>query len=181
MPAIEEVIDDVEVDEVLRTKSTLLASLSWNTGAIHFCPGFSASLTVDRVLQVRYFKELLQVKFNYMNVPQPLLAKVDKHDKTLFSSSAWTSSDGLQVQKFMGIQVSMNGTRSIVSSLPHGLAGVNGPWATRVFSALCGYHLMDVLALLGDEYPRPPVVERTQILECKLPVRFYFVLVYLTY
>lgn len=73
----------------------------------------------------------------------------------------------------------MNGTRAVVSSLPLDLAGVNGPWATRVFSAVSGYHLMDVLALLGDEYPSPPVVQRAPIVECKLPVSFEFDLVYL--
>ncbi len=73
----------------------------------------------------------------------------------------------------MGIQVSMEGTRSIVSSLPHGLAGINGPWATRLFSALSGYHLADVLGLLGDEYPHPTVVKRAQILECKIPASFF--------
>ena len=43
-----------EVDEVLRTKSTLLGSLSWNTGVIKSYPRFSGRLMVDSRLEVRY-------------------------------------------------------------------------------------------------------------------------------
>jgi hypothetical protein len=59
------------------------------------------------------------------------------------------------LQKFLRIHVSMNRTRSIASSPLHGLAGISGPWVTRISSALCEYHLVDILALLAGEYPHP--------------------------
>ncbi len=68
----------------------------------------------------------------------------------------------------------MEGTRSIVSSLPHGLAGINGPWATRLFSALSGYHLADVLGLLGGEYPHPTVVKEPRYWNAKFLQVFLF-------
>jgi hypothetical protein len=63
----------------------------------------------------------------------------------------------------MGIQVKVEDGVDIVSPCQNGLS--NGKLvpllATRVFTALCGYRLVDILTLLGGTYPSATVVERT--------------------
>ena len=63
----------------------------------------------------------------------------------------------------MGIQVEIEGGVDVVKPCQNGLSdGRLAPaLATRIFTALCGYRLVDVLALLGGAHPPATVVERT--------------------
>ena len=64
----------------------------------------------------------------------------------------------------MGIQVRVEDGVDIVGPCQNGLS--DGPLmpalATRLFSALCGYRLVDIITLLGETYPPATVIERTQ-------------------
>jgi hypothetical protein len=73
----------------------------------------------------------------------------------------------------MGIQVEIDGGIDIVRPSQNCLSeGRLVPaLATRVFTALCGYRLVDVIALLGESYPSATVVERTPAPTGTLQVR----------
>ena len=73
----------------------------------------------------------------------------------------------------MGIKVTVEGVNDIVVSHRSFLSGnrLNGVLATRLFSVICGYRLVDVQALLGGAYPLSMKVERTEGLTSSLPVR----------
>ena len=45
--------------------------------------------------------------------------------------------------------------------------------ATRIFTALCSYRLVDVITLLGETYPPATVVERTPAPTGPLQVRTF--------
>jgi len=63
----------------------------------------------------------------------------------------------------MGINVVVDGLKDIVGPRKNALSDddLGSGNATRLFTALCGYRLVDLLALLGGTYPSATVVERT--------------------
>lgn len=67
------------------------------------------------------------------------------------------------LQQMMGIHVSVEDGVEVVSPRPNGLSDSQlvPALATRIFTALCGYRLVDIIALLGGSYPSATVVERT--------------------
>jgi hypothetical protein len=64
----------------------------------------------------------------------------------------------------LGIQVRVEGGVDVVGPCPNALSDgrLVPALATHIFSALCGYRLVDVLALLGETYPPATAVERTR-------------------
>lgn len=76
----------------------------------------------------------------------------------------------------MGIDVTVEGKNDVVGSLPNFLAfdnRLNSTVAMRLFSVLCGYRLVDVLALIGGAHPLGNFVERTPAPTAPLPVRVF--------
>ncbi len=73
----------------------------------------------------------------------------------------------------MGIDVSMEGTNDIVGSRPNFLSEnrLNSMAATHLFSVICGYRLVDALALIGGKHPLSRKVERKEAPTGSLPVR----------
>ena len=73
----------------------------------------------------------------------------------------------------MGIKVTVEGMKDVVVSNPSFLSNnrLNPAAATRLFSVICGYHLVDVLALMGGAYPLSTKLERTEAPTGSLPVR----------
>ena len=75
----------------------------------------------------------------------------------------------------MGIEVRLEGGVDVVGPRPNGLSdrklGVVN--ATRIFTALCGYRLVDILALLGEAHPSATVVKRTTAPTGPLQVRTF--------
>ena len=63
----------------------------------------------------------------------------------------------------MGIDVRVEAGIDIVGPRQNGLSeGRLVPaLATRIFTALCGYRVVDIIALLGGTYPTATVVERS--------------------
>lgn len=96
---------------------------------------------------------------------QPLLTRVDAQEQILFSSQAITRLDDQTIQRLMGIEVHMRQVGDVVGPRPHGLAeGELSPaLASRLFTVLCGYRVVDVLSLLSGAYPTATVVERSQL------------------
>ena len=72
----------------------------------------------------------------------------------------------------IGIKVMVEGKNDVVVSHPRFLLGnrLNGLIAMRLFSVICGYRLVDVLAFLGGAYPLSTKVERTEGPTSPLPV-----------
>jgi hypothetical protein len=79
----------------------------------------------------------------------------------------------------MGIEVTVEDTVEggidIVRPRQNGLSEGNlvPAHATRIFTVLCGYRLMDIIAFLGETYPPATVVERTPAPTGPLQVRFF--------
>jgi len=98
---------------------------------------------------------------------------VDLREHNLFSSRSFTKSHDLQIQQQMGIKVTVEGMKDVVVSHPNFLSDnrLNAAIATRLFSVICGYRLVDVLALIGGAYPLSMKVERTEAPTGSLPVR----------
>ena len=63
----------------------------------------------------------------------------------------------------MGIEVRSEGGVDVVGPHPNGLSDgkLGVVHATRIFTALCSYHLVDILALLGETHPSATVIKRT--------------------
>lgn len=73
----------------------------------------------------------------------------------------------------MGIDVTVQGENEVVGSLPNFLSSNNRLSATvarRLFSVLCGYRLVDVLAFISGAHPLEKFVERTPAPIAPLPV-----------
>ena len=75
----------------------------------------------------------------------------------------------------MGLEVTVKGGIDIVSPCQNGLSegSLVPALATRIFTALCGYRIMDIIAFLGETYPPATVVERTPAPTGPLQVRFF--------
>jgi hypothetical protein len=75
----------------------------------------------------------------------------------------------------MGIEVSVEGGVDVVAPRRNGLSDANlvAAHATRIFTALCGYRLVDIIALLGETHPSATVVKRTTPPKGPLQVRTF--------
>lgn len=73
----------------------------------------------------------------------------------------------------MGIKVTVEGMNDVVVLRPHFIPEnrLNAVAATRLFSVICGYRLVDVLALMEGAYPLTTMVERTEKPTSSLAVR----------
>lgn len=67
------------------------------------------------------------------------------------------------LQQMMGIHIRVEDGVEVVGPRPNCLSDgrLVPAHATCVFTALCGYRLVDIIALLGGSYPSATVVERT--------------------
>jgi hypothetical protein len=63
----------------------------------------------------------------------------------------------------MGIQVRVEDSVDVVGPCQNALfeGRLVPALATRIFTAICGYRLVDIITLLGETYPSATVVERT--------------------
>jgi hypothetical protein len=63
----------------------------------------------------------------------------------------------------LGVRVDIEAGKEVVTPRPNGLSDgqLSTEFATRVFTALCGYRVVDVLGLIGGVYPSATLVERT--------------------
>jgi hypothetical protein len=63
----------------------------------------------------------------------------------------------------MGIEVRVEGGVDVVGPSENALSDGHlvPTLATRIFTALCGYRLVDVITFLGETYPPATVIERT--------------------
>jgi hypothetical protein len=88
---------------------------------------------------------------------------MDRFDIQLFSSRSFTRTQDYGLQKMMGIEVRVEDNVDIVTPCQNALSGdrIAPAFATRIFTALCGYRILDIVTLLGETYPPPFVVERT--------------------
>jgi hypothetical protein len=100
---------------------------------------------------------------------------IDRLESLLFSSRSFTRAQDHLLQKLMGIEVRVEGGVDIVSPRHNGLSeGRLVPaLSTRIFTALCGYRLLDVITFLGQTYPPATVVERTPAPTGPLQVRIF--------
>jgi hypothetical protein len=75
----------------------------------------------------------------------------------------------------MGVEITVQEGIDIVRPRQNGLSegSLVPALATRIFSALCGYRVMDIIAFLGETYPPATVVERTPAPTGPLQVRFF--------
>lgn len=151
--------------------STLLSSLPWHTGVIRDYQQFSGRILVDSTMEVSrftFFSNICLIVF-----VKGLITGVDPFEDHIFSSRSFTRPQDHLLQKLMGISVRVEGGKDVVGPCQNALSdGQLVPaLATRIFTALCGYRLVDVLALLGDTYPSATVVERTPAPTGPLQVR----------
>jgi hypothetical protein len=102
-----------------------------------------------------------------------LVSGVDQFDALLFSSRSFTRPQDHLLQKMMGIQVVVEGGKDHVRPCPNALSEsrLSPTLATRIFTALCGYRLVDVITFLGENYPSATIVERTPAPATPLQVR----------
>ena len=65
----------------------------------------------------------------------------------------------------MGIQVEIGDKGDVIGPCANALSesSLSPLLAARLFTALCGYRLVDVMALVGGVYPSATVVERTAV------------------
>jgi hypothetical protein len=98
---------------------------------------------------------------------------IDRFESHLFSSRSFTRAQDHLLQKLMGIEVTVQGGVDIVTPRQNGLSeGRLVPaLATRMFTAICGYRLLDIITFLGEKYPPATVVERTPAPTGPLQVR----------
>lgn len=98
---------------------------------------------------------------------------VDQFDSLLFSSRSFTRPQDHLLQKMMGINVVVEDGRDFVGPCPNALSEsrVAPTLATRIFTALCSYRLVDVMSFLGETYPSATAVERTPAPTGPLQVR----------
>lgn len=99
---------------------------------------------------------------------------VDQFDSQLFSSRSFTQPQDHLLQKMMGIQVVVEDGRDHVCPCPNALSEnrLAPRLATRIFTALCSYRLVDIITFLGGTYPSATVVERTPAPTAPLQVHF---------
>lgn len=99
----------------------------------------------------------------YLIFLKEFVSGVDLYEGHLFSSRSFTRPQEHLLQQMMGIRVRVEGGVEIVGPGWNGLSdgGLVPALATRIFTALCGYRLVDIIALLGGTYPPVTVVERT--------------------
>ena len=140
--------------------STLLSTIPWYTGVIRDCPRFSKGIVVDPKMEVRRSTVFQTFILFFL---KRFVSGVDRFDGYLFSSNSFMRPQDLLLQKLMGIQVHIEGGVDVVRPCQNGLSdGWLAPvLATCIFTALCVYRLVDVLALLGGTHPPATVVERT--------------------
>jgi hypothetical protein len=100
---------------------------------------------------------------------------VDRFESHLFSSRSFTRAQDHLLQKLMGFEVTVEGDVDIVRSRQNGISEGNlvPALATRIFTALCGYRLMDIIAFLGETHPPATVIERTPAPTGPLQVRIF--------
>ena len=100
---------------------------------------------------------------------------VDRFERHLFSSNSFTLPQDLLLQRMMGIEVIVEGGVDVVGPHQNGLSNSKlvATHATRIFTALCSYRLVDIIALLGETHPSPTVVKRTTAPKGPLQVRTF--------
>ena len=157
----------------MRMKSTLPSSLPWHTGVIRDYQRFSGRIAVDRTLEVRgisFIPRIFLIVFL-----KGIITDVDQLEGRLFSSRSFTRPQDHLLQKLFGIDVKIEGGVEVVGPCPNGLSdGKLVPaHATRLFTSLCGYRLVDIMALLGENHPLATVVERSAPPTGPLQVRTY--------
>jgi len=104
-----------------------------------------------------------------------IISDVDQLEGRLFSSRSFIRPQDHLLQKLFGIEVRIEGGVEVVGPCPNGLSdGKLVPaHATRLFNALCGYRLVDIISLLGETHPSATVVERTTAPTGPLQVRTF--------
>lgn len=77
-----------------------------------------------------------------------------------------------------GIHVDVEEGEEVVTSHRNGLSDgqLSPEFATRVFTTLCGYRVVDVLGLIGGIYPSATVIERTAPPQGPLQARTFTIL-----
>jgi hypothetical protein len=118
---------------------------------------------------------LLSPQNIYLIFQKGFVLGVDRFDSHLFSSRSFTRTQDLLLQKMMGIQVRVEDGADVVGPCPNALSdGRLVPTnATRIFTALCGYRLVDIISHLGETYPPATVIERTPAPTGPLQVRTF--------
>jgi hypothetical protein len=111
----------------------------------------------------------------YLIFSKGFISGVDRIDSLLFSSRSFTRSQDLLLQKMMGIDVRVEDGVDVVGPCPNALSdGRLVPAnATRIFTALCGYRLVDIISHLRETYPPATVIERTPAPTGPLQVRTF--------
>ena len=96
----------------------------------------------------------------YLIFLKEFVSGVDLYEGHLLSSRSFTRPQDHLLQQMMGIRVRVEGGVEIVwNGLSDG--GLFPALATRIFTALCRYRLVDIIALLGGTYLPATVIERT--------------------
>lgn len=141
--------------------STLLSSLPWHTGVIRDYRQFSGSILVDKSMEVSSFNSYSKPLCDWFL--KEFLSVVDRYEGHLFSSRSFTRPQDHLLQQMMGIDVRVEEGVEIVGPCQNCLSSgrLVPALATRIFTALCGYRLVDIIAFLGGTYPSATVVERS--------------------
>jgi hypothetical protein len=101
-----------------------------------------------------------------------VISGVEQREKNLFSSTCWINMKDYEMQEQLGFKVTSNNDiqscPNIVSREPQ--ERLSFVFATRLFSVICGYRLVDAVALITGAHPLSTKVERTEYTG-RLPVR----------
>ena len=150
----------------------LISSFPWYTGAIKDYQKFSGKVLADssamEVSSFHFFSNVFLIGFF-----KGFVSGMDRFDSQLFSSRSFTRTQDYDLQKMMGVDVRVEDDKDIVTPCQNALSeGRIAPtFATRLFTALSGYRILDIITLLKETYPPPFVVERTPEPSGSLQVR----------
>ena len=158
--------------QTLRMNSSLLSSIPWYTSILRDSPKLAGSFQVANGMQVS-FNSFPDTSSDHLL--KDFISGIDQHESCLFSSRSFTRSQDLQIQRQMGIEVTVEVEKEVVGPCPNFLSQdrLNPAAATRLFSVFCGYRLVDVLAFMGGTCRLDTTVDRTVAPTGPLPVRTF--------